>query len=97
MIVNQLARMPTSSRTALSPSMIRPAPISQVPSGTSFTRAKPPSMIRKSPQLTVSSRLFRSCLRASWGNDIAAILRDGAGQCGKDSRRAIGPVALGPA
>ncbi len=47
--------------------MIRPAPMSHVPSGTSLTRAKPPIMIRKRPQPTVSSRLLRSCFRISSG------------------------------
>jgi hypothetical protein len=74
MSVNQLARMPARSRTAFRPSMMTPTPMSHVPSGTSFTKASPPSMIRKRPQLTVSRRLFSSCLRASPGIDIDEIL-----------------------
>src|SRR3990172_8632856 len=48
--------------------MIRPAPISHVPSGTcsSGTSQMPPIMMRNSPQPMLSSRLLSATFCASW-------------------------------
>ncbi len=66
-MVNQLILIWLRYRARLSPSMITPTPMSQVPSGSTSpgTSQSPPIMMKNSPQPMASRRLFSARFSAA--------------------------------